>query len=246
VLGLLGLCSLTDAVVAEIIGPYKVIDAPVQAQMLGGGGVSFNWLNVVNTPVSIQEAFTGFSIIADGYANANAGTTFLLTYAPGVLRNDPGPDLVLFDAGGTGNQYIVYTSYNNFNHPILVFPSVDTGEDRTYFYGGTGPQTYDVKAAVMDLSQFGVPAGATVSQVRVFTEGGSCDLLGVGVLLSTCPSDIDGNGSVGSSDAALLVSALGSVPGAASWNPRADLNADGAVNLRDVAKFQADFGSACP
>jgi hypothetical protein len=82
--------------------------------------------------------------------------------------------------------------------------------------------------------------------VRVFTEGGSCDLLGVGVLLSTCPPDIDGNGTVSLSDAAALVAALGSTPGQPSWNPHADLNADGSVDLRDYAVFQAELGGACP
>jgi hypothetical protein len=186
-------------------------------------------------------------VIADGYANANAGTTILLTYAAGALRNDPGPDLVLFDAGGgNSNPYIIRTSYNNFSHPVLVFPTIDTGEDRTYFYGGAGPLTLDVKAIAMDLSQFGVPPGTTVSQVRVFTEGGACDLLGVGVLLSVCPSDIDGNGTVGLSDAAALVAALGSTPGEASWDPHADLDANGAVNLRDYAGLQVHFGGTCP
>src|SRR5262249_19869110 len=131
--GLIGMAAMGAG---EIIGPYAVIAAPTNAELLGGGGGAFNWLNVVNTPVTIQEAFTGFSVIADGYANANAGTTFRLTYAPGVVRNDRGPDLVLFDAGGNGgDQYLVSTDYDNFSHQFLVFPTVATGEQRSYFYG---------------------------------------------------------------------------------------------------------------
>ena len=243
---LLGLVFVIRPGVAEVIGPYAIIDTPTNAELLGGGGAAFNWLNVVNAPVTIHDALTGFSVIADGYANANAGTTFRLTYTPGVLRNDPGPDLVLFDADGNGgDQYLISTDHDNFAHQVLVIPNIDTGISREYFYGGAGPQSYAVMAATIDLSQLGVPAGATLTQMRIFTEGGSCDLLGVGVLLSACPSDLDGDGSVGIADLAQLLGAFGTGYGGTGWNPRADLNADGIVSLSDLAALLAAFGTTC-
>jgi hypothetical protein len=244
---LIGSCILAGAASAEVIGPYRVIDAPITAELLGGGGGAFTWLNVVNAPTSIQDAFTGVSIVADGYANANAGTTIRLTYRPGALRNDPGPDLVLFDAGASPSDfYRIASNYNNFASEMLLLPNVNTGEQRSYFYGGSGPASYDVMAGTIDLSQLGVPSGAAVTQLRVFTEGGSCDLLGVGVLLPACPADIDGDASVGLGDLAQLLVAFGSSPTDPSWNPRADIDADGAVTLADLSLLLTLFGSACP
>jgi hypothetical protein len=243
---LFALSSFVSAGVAEVVGPYAIIDTPISAELLSGGGGAFNWLNTNNAPVSVQEAFTGFSVIAEGYANANAGTTIRLTYAPGAVRNDPGPDLVIFDASaGDGDQYLISTDYDNFAQPLLVFVNIDTGVDRTYFYGGAGPFAFDVMGAPIELTQLGVPAGVSVTQLRVFTEGGSCDLLGVGVLLSGCAADLDGDGSVGLSDLSNLLAAFGTAYGQTGWNSRADLNADGDVGLSDLAALLAAFGTTC-
>lgn len=173
----------------ETIGPYTIVEAPISATLTSGGGASFNWLNVVNASVSINEAFTGFSVIADGYSNGNAGTTIIVTFAPGSLHNGPGYDLVLFDAVNDGNTYRIAASHNNFaSEMLLTSPDfTDTGVDRTYYFGGTGPFTYDVTAAEIDLSSMGVPDGATVDQVRIFAEAPSADPLGIGVVMSAGP-----------------------------------------------------------
>ncbi len=172
---------------SEIIGPYTIVEAPIMATLTSGGGASFNWLNVVNAPVSINEAFTGFSIIADGYANANAGTTIVVTFASGALHNGPAYDLVLFDANDDLNVYLIATSHDGFSQQIVVTSFGDTGVDRSYFYGGTGPSTFDVTAAEIDLSSLGVPDGEFVDQVRLFAEGPSNDPLGIGVVQTTGP-----------------------------------------------------------
>jgi len=175
---------------AETIGPYTVNQTPIAASLTSGGGGSFNWLNVANVPVSINEAFTGFSVIADGYANAPAGTTIILTFAPGSLYNGSGPDLVLFDADNDGNNYRVATSYNNFASEILLTPVnfIDTGVDRSFFYGGTGPTNYNITASEIDLSLLGVPTGALVEQVRLFCEGASNDPLALAAVQAAAPT----------------------------------------------------------
>src|SRR5262245_5693361 len=119
----------------ETVGPHTIEATPVSAVLVSGGGVSFRWLNVVNVPVTVDEALTGFSVIDDGYSNAQSGTVLLLTFAPGALRNGVGPDLVLLDAGNDLNQYRVRTSADGFAHEILVNANTDTGVDRSYFYG---------------------------------------------------------------------------------------------------------------
>jgi hypothetical protein len=173
--------STWDFAHAEIVGSFDIAATPSSAVLLSGGGASWNWLNVLNAPVTLNDALTGFSVIDDGYANAQSGTLLRLTFTPGV-RNEPGPDLVLLDAGNDLNQYRIRTSYDSFSNEILVNASTDTGVDRSYYYGGTGPATYRVYAGTIDLSNLNVPAGASVSQVQLFTEGPSNDPVGLGVL----------------------------------------------------------------
>ena len=182
----IGMCvALAGSSSGEIVGPYVIIAAPVEAELLAGGGASFDWLNVVNTPVSVDEAFTGLSVSADGFANAQSGTVVRLTFAPGTLVNRPGPDLVLLDAGNDLNVYVASTSHDGFTQSLVLNAITDTGEDRAYFQDGAGPAPHDVLAASIDLSSFDVPEGVSVAQVRLFTEGPSNDLLGLGVLAGT-------------------------------------------------------------
>ncbi len=95
--------------------------------------------------------------------------------------------MVLLDADNDLNVYLIATSHNGFAQQIVVSSFIDTGEDRSYFYGGTGPITFDVTAAEIDLSSLGVPDGEFVDQVRLFTEGPSNDPLGIGVVQTIGP-----------------------------------------------------------
>lgn len=40
---------------AEVIGPYDIAATPSSATLVAGGGAAFNWLNVVNSPVTIAS-----------------------------------------------------------------------------------------------------------------------------------------------------------------------------------------------
>jgi hypothetical protein len=179
-----GLLMFGSANASETIGPYTIVATPTSAVLVSGGGPGFDWLNVVNAPVTLNDALTGFSVIDDGYANAASGSTIRLTFAPGVLRNHAGPDLVLFDANNDLNVYLVSTSHDGFTHMVASAASTDTGIDRLYFYGGQGPTSWDVMAGTIDLSSFNVPEGVSVSQIDLFTEGPANDPLGLGVLAS--------------------------------------------------------------
>jgi hypothetical protein len=54
-----------------------------------------------------------------------------------------------------------------------------------------------------------------------------------------CPADLDGDGAVGASDIAALLSAWGALGGAA------DINGDGEVGAPDLAALLSAWG-ACP
>jgi hypothetical protein len=59
-----------------------------------------------------------------------------------------------------------------------------------------------------------------------------------------CPADLNGDGSVGLADLAILLSHFGTPSGATQAD--GDLNASGSVDLADLAILLAAFGSDCP
>lgn len=64
------------------------------------------------------------------------------------------------------------------------------------------------------------------------------------VVGENCPADLDGDGSVGLSDLAVLLSHFGTQSGASEAD--GDMNGNGSVDLADLAIMLAAFGSACP
>ena len=171
---------------AELIGVWDVL-APASAQLISGGdGDFFDWLNVVDVPVGIEEAFSGNSVLDDGYANFSRDTVVELGYGEGLLRNGPGADLVLFDARFDANSFAVTTSFDGFESQLLLLAPmfVHTGETRRYYYGGFDlPYTADVWGVAFDLSALGVPEGALVDAIRVRSlEDDGGDLIGVGAV----------------------------------------------------------------
>jgi hypothetical protein len=163
---------------AELIGLWDVF-APASAHLVsGGGGAFFDWLNAVNAPVTIEEAFTGPGFSRD--------TVVELGYGEGLLRNGPGADLVLFDARFDANSFSVWTSFDDFESELFLLAPmfVHTGETLRYYYGGFDlPYTASIWGAAFDLSALGVPEGASVHAIRVRSlEDDGGDLIGVGAI----------------------------------------------------------------
>ena len=193
---LLYLAAFTTSLVgsraeAEIIGIWDVV-APISASLVSGTTTDpfFFWLNVVDAPVTIEEAFTGHSILDDGYANFTVNTVVELGFAADAAENISGPDLVLFDGRFDANAFAVSTSYDGFLSEISLTLDlfVNTFEMRQYFFGNPEPNTATIWDAPFDLSDLGVPEGASVGEIRVryINEGGG-DLIGVGSLTGTQP-----------------------------------------------------------
>ena len=184
-LGVVGVMGICAAASAETIGTFDIVATPTSASLVAGGGGSWGWLNVANVAIGENEAFTGFSVIDDGFANGPAGTTVEMTFAVGTAVNQAGDDLVLFDGRFSDNSYAVSTDFDGFTAEILLPDTVfiDTGESRSYFFVGTGPFDARVMAAAIDLSALGVPAGGSVTKVRVRGTSGEVDPLGLGSLV---------------------------------------------------------------
>lgn len=229
---------------AEVIGDFKIVAAPIAATQTGGPSIATSWLNVAPVPVTVAEGFTRFSLIDDGF-RVNAGVAIDLFFEPSLVQNRPGPDLVLLDANPGLNVYLVTV----FLHEAGIIRSVgaitDTHVTRDYYTSAGGPTQQSIIAATIDLSMFAIPDGGDVDHIRVFSEGPDCAPLGVGVLLSTCPQDITGDGVIDLADLSLLLASFGSSYGEEGFIPYADLDADGSIGLADLADLLSRFGGAC-
>ena len=170
----------------EVIGPWTITMVPSSAT--GTMNVDANWLNIVNTPVTLSEAFSGSSVIADGVANISTGDYYQVTF-PTPVVNGPGPELVVFEARYDNGDYTIACDYDGFA-TTLSLPEgsfVDSGVSRDYFYAGSGLYGASIWGATVDLSALGVPDGASVTQVRVIAIDDQCDPLGVGSLRGSAP-----------------------------------------------------------
>ncbi|MAW60759.1 MAG: hypothetical protein CMJ94_07985 [Planctomycetes bacterium] len=149
--------------------------APDTASLIAGGGSIFNWLNVVNVPVTIEEAMTSMPVEDAGYANADVGTVIEVKFASGVTNN-AGPDIAMLDSVYDVGSYAIRTDYDGFAASVVADMAVGVYcTSEAYFYGGAGPYGADVYSVEIDLDSLGVPAGATVTALRFETLNSSCD-----------------------------------------------------------------------
>jgi hypothetical protein len=170
---------------AEIIGPWDVQEAPIAAMLIPpGGGPDWGWLNIVDEPVDVNEAFSDFSIIADGYASADEGTVVKITLSVSGVPNLPGFDLVLFEARYGAGEYAISTTPDfAVEVQLLQTDFDDTGVDRVYFYEhGLFPTLADVWAAPIDLSGLDIGDEELVTTLYFRTTNDQADPLGVGIL----------------------------------------------------------------
>jgi hypothetical protein len=91
------------------------------------------------------------------------------------------------------------------------------------------------KAGLFDLP--------VLPDVRVFR----ASLVGDTIRLTVVSADLDGNGVVGCSDLAIVKASVGKRVGQVGFNPNADINGDGVVDVRDVATMtrQLSAGTRC-
>lgn len=167
---------------AETIGGYTIVDTPIRAVQLSGGGALWDWLNVVNAPVTINDAFSGSLLADDGYANGNAGTTVQCTFAAGALVNNPGVDFIFVDSRYSFNEYNIFIDADGFTTPQFAGGAAGTGEFRSYFYAGGGPFTAELVVYAFDLSSWGVAPGGVVTDVRFTGLSSEIDPIGFGVV----------------------------------------------------------------
>ena len=191
---LLALCMPVRAN-AELVGAIDVT-APTSASMVQGDEslALGQYLNVIDAPITVNDAFSGPGIIEDGIANFRADWIFELNFAGGV-PNAAGPDLVIFDAAFDLGSYAVSTNLDGFAAEVSVlFTSfTDTGETRDYFFGAGGSTTVSagIRAGSFDLTDLGVGDGVSVDSIRIRSLNDSrADLVGVGALQVPEPATV--------------------------------------------------------
>lgn len=94
------------------------------------------------------------------------------------VTNGPGDDLAMVDAAFDVGVYSISTDYDGFVANLTVDTS--TGDicatvDYYYEFNAGGPFVANVVAMGFDLSDLGVPAGATVTNLRFAMLGTGCD-----------------------------------------------------------------------
>ena len=232
---------------AEQIGPWLLQSLPTEVEIVSGGGsVFFGWINIEDTAGSLEEAYAEVRLIDRGFANFNEDSVVEFRFCPGTLRNEPGPDLVVFDARLTTNSYAVSVDYDEFTAEVPLEADVElqpVGEMRTFYFQAIPGFTLDasIMAAAVDLSDLGVPSGQWVLAVHLRMASISGDpSLGMGALASPpCAVACDGtcDGIVGTSDLLALLSQWGQ-PG------RCAVGTDG-VGPEDLLELLANWGP-CP
>jgi len=163
------------------IGPWDLI-APDSASLISGGGISFYWLNVVNTPVTVEEAMTSVPMDIQGFANPDSGTKIQVNFQNGV-ENHPGPDFVMLESAFDKGTYAIYSDYDNYVAGVNVFTTNGIiVSDQDYYYNGAGPYNAKIFGMEFDLSDMGVPAGAMVHSLRFTCVDSTCDPVGLGMI----------------------------------------------------------------
>ena len=174
---------------ATMIGSWDVQSAPTSASMLSGttSGYLNTWMNVVNTPISVNDALSGPNILDAGIANLN-NALFQLTFGSGSVLNNAGDDLVLFDGRYDAGSYAISSSYDDFSN-VLSITSADfiaTGESREYYLENLPyPPSFpgNIYGASIDIALLGIPDGAAVTDFRIWSlNGDACDFIGMGSL----------------------------------------------------------------
>lgn len=169
----------------EVIGPWTV-RAPDSASVAGGTFDPDDWLNVANAPVTANEAFSGESILDDGFANSDMNLVFEVVFNTAVT-NRAGVDLVMFEAQFDAGSYSISTDFDGFGASLFLGPGdfIDTGEDRDYFYGNnsSGPFTAGIWGGAIDLSDLGLSLGDTVNAIRFTAADTSTDPIGIGAIV---------------------------------------------------------------
>ncbi len=183
---------------AATLGPFTFNDSQFGDTLLESDGGSYrngNWLNIVNANPGNPAALTGPNF---NTGIANIGLSGNPVYTIGyntAIANGPGADLGIVSARFSTNDTFslaVSTDGINFSASVPFGPGlgVNTGVSRTFYYSSSvGPFQATLFVTPVDLSTFGLAAGATIVATRI-TSSPEGDLIRVAGLTVPEPNSL--------------------------------------------------------
>jgi len=121
-----------------------------QAPLLGG-----------MAPVTFEQAILG-PYTGDAVFSPDLLSYVQLGFTDNVLRNGPGPDLALFETGIVADVFAVALAPSASATGFREYTTAYTG----FGFGSGVPANY-LNVALVDLSDFGVPAGEVLNSITV-------------------------------------------------------------------------------
>jgi hypothetical protein len=121
----------------------------------------------------------------------------------------------------------------------IVLPADATNQDVIWTSDNPAIATVDANGLVT-----GVTAGTATITVTTI-DGGFTDTSTITVVVPVVdrlPGDVTGDGKVDAQDLSAVALALNSTPESPNWNPAADLNQDGIVDVFDLVLVGRNFG----
>jgi 6-phosphogluconolactonase (cycloisomerase 2 family) len=218
--------------------PLAVRVSPDGTKLYANGGIS-----------SGRHAVLGYHIASDGTLSAMAGSPF---YSPGDSPKD---------CTFSTDSAILFVGHGSDATARSFLIDGESGQLTTtgYFFD-VGIQGSLGDLAVLDdylliTDNWDGPRGLYSFDILPngsFTMNGPLvDTQGIGpreiaVWSPPCVGDLDGDGTIGLTDLAILLSSYGLCEGDPQYVPEADLDDDGCVGLPDLAALLARYGQSCP
>jgi hypothetical protein len=132
-----------------------------------------NWLNIVNVNPGNPGYLTGANFNT-GVANIgyNGNPLYTISYNTAIV-NQSGYDLGIvtarFSTNDTATLEVSSNGGSTFSSPLNFGPSAAsaTGVNRSYYYGGFGPNDAELFVTPVDLSDFGIISGTAINAIRI-------------------------------------------------------------------------------
>ncbi|XOV86175.1 MAG: PEP-CTERM sorting domain-containing protein [Pseudomonadota bacterium] len=157
---------------AIVVGPFGDLTNWVSsATRISGSGGNFNGVDAVAALVGDD--------LTDGAINIGTSDKFGLFFDTGIVNN-AGADLVVFDSRFSADSLYMEIEIGGSEFLVGAGSFIDTGLDFTLKNCGCG---FSLFGAAIDLSDWGIANGATVTNLAIRGSGQS-DIMGVAALHS--------------------------------------------------------------
>jgi hypothetical protein len=177
----IGLAGGQDARAAVTIGGLTFADNAFADVLISSGGAFFARNGTLEEVLTDKSAATFAFAISD-----TAGAFVQLGFTDNVVVNGPGADLALFELGFV-DTFKVSLSIGG---TVLSYLATDTGHTIL----AADDSTYALNVALVDLSDFGLAAGATISSIVIgmdtFGQEGTVPALSLVGALNSAPSAV--------------------------------------------------------